>query len=49
MPSFKHFKFLDPNVRSAVVELFSAEVLMGDSDVNPDCTLVDDIAMISLS
>ena len=46
---FKHLKFLDPNVRSAVVNVLqtNTEMSMSESDKDPDCTMTDDIAVIS--
>ena len=46
---FKHLKFLDENIRSDVICTLQSntEMLMSNSDQDPDCTMADDVAVIS--
>ena len=46
---FKHLKFLDEITRSDVLHILQSntEMLMSDSDLDPDCTMADDVVLIS--
>ena len=46
---FNHLNFFDPSVRSAVVNVLqtNTEMLMSDIDKDPDCTMTDDIVLLS--
>ena len=46
---FKHLKFLDETTRSDVLHSLqsNAEMLMSDRDLDPDCTMADDVTLIS--
>jgi len=46
---FKHLKFIDANMKTAVVEVLQTNIerLMSDSDKDPDCTMADDVVVLS--
>ena len=46
---FKHLKFLDETTKSDVLHSLqsTAEMLMSDHDLDPDCTMADDVTLIS--
>ena len=46
---FKHLKFLDETTRSDVLHVLQSntEILMSDRDLDPDCTMADDVVLIS--
>ena len=45
---FKHLKFLDEITRSNVLHALQSntEMLMSDRDLDPDCTMADDVVLI---
>ena len=46
---FKHLKFLDETTRSDILQVLQSntEMLMSDRDLDPDCTMADDVVLIS--
>ena len=46
---FKHLKFLYEATRSDVIHILQSntELLMSNSDLNPDCTMADDVVLVS--
>ena len=46
---FKHLKFLDETTRSDVLHILQSntELLMSDSDLDLDCTMADDVMLVS--
>lgn len=46
---FKHLKFLDEATRSDVIHILQSntELLMSNSDLDPDCTMDDDVVLVS--